>query len=597
MGFRPLDAAASTGSAPVTSSTTTPVSAPVSASGFRAFNASAPAPKVTTPPVAPVRAPNIGELDAKNVLEGADKIVSSVKTGAERLAAVPDLKTGGGTPIKEAVGIEARKTGALLESLLGGASGAIQSTFAPVAAVIQKASQMASDNPTVQKFAQHPIISSMLDAGNNATHPLNEWAKTHPQAATDLSDALNVGLTLLGAPEGRAALGADMSKGTSAVKETIGQTYDATKGVATDLTKTGIEATKNALARRQAARAITDAKQVDTLTGTITQGKVADIEKAKTALSTIDARDVKTYQDLTDSLNEKIKNVSGKLDETLSTNKQERKIDDLSLTQKVGDSTVSHNYVKDAIEQLKAHYTATNDVVKLEKINQLEQEANTTGLTVKEVNDLARLHGQDIEAFNANGQAASGLTKQSAENTRSGLKSTAKELFGDKTFQAADDQLTALIRTRDLAKQMTEQVAKLQQKIKERTFGEKIGRLAGTALNIFGLNTPKGFVEYFLGRGTGLKTLNALDLEKALQKNLKNLQKALQPGASEKDVISALQQIIDSAPKTPVKAPEVAPTSKQPKIKESTGVLRYTERPNVPRETGSKTVPKSNKGQ
>lgn len=291
------------------------------------------------------------------------------------------------------------------------------------------------------------------------------------------------------------------------------------------------------LESRKVANLMRDAKALDNLAGTIVQGKTTDIEAAKNALSTIDTEGVESYTDLKHVLDERINNIDSKLDETLATNPKLIK----------GGPGASHDYVQDAIGQLKDHYTATNDIPKLEQIKQLEAKANSEGLTIKEVNDLAKIHGRDLNAFNANGQAASGLSKQAAENTRTGLKATARRAFDNPAYKAADVENFKLIKTRDLVAKLEENVNALQQKIKTRTWGEKLGNLAANVVNIVGFNSPKAFIEYFLGRGTGLKTLNALDLQEALQANLTRLQKALKPGIPESDVIKNLQEIVDTA--------------------------------------------------
>ena len=342
---------------------------------------------------------------------------------------------------------------------------------------------------------------------------------------------------------------------TPEVKRDFKALWDSLMGVGTIVagkqvvtgTPKVISEVKQVIETRQIANLVRDTKALDTLTGTVTQGKTTDIMAAKRALSSVDTTGVKTYSDLANVLDEKITNISNKLDEGLATSKEVKKLPDLTLKSTVGEETVSHNYVRDALSQLKEYYIKTNDVPKAQAVSQLEAKAITQGLTVKELNDLAKVHGQDLSGFNASGELASGLSKQAAENTRTGVKSTAREMFDNPTFKVADKELSNLIKTRDLVSQVEEKVFELQRKVKTRTLGEKVGRMAGQVLNLLGANTPKGFIEYFLSRGTGLKTLNALDLESALSKNLKLLQGALKEGATEADVMNNLQQIINSA--------------------------------------------------
>lgn len=474
---------------------------------------------------------NLGQVAAQETLAGAQKSGSAITEGASKFAALPVVQPGSKTPVLEAAGNVAKRTGTLLETGLGTAAGAVRSIFAPLTAIFQKAGSTAANATGI-----HP-----LDAMANSPigQKLDSWAQAHPEAAKNLMDAVTVAGGALGDTGGiKNLLNTDVNAGAKAAVDTIkavpGQVSEVAGGVKTI---------------NSVANATVDAKAMDSLAGQIVQGKAGDIIKAKAALSTLDTTGVKTYQDLSKVLGEKISNLSSKLDTTLETKNEVKPASDLVLKSKVGDSTVAHNYVADAISQLKSHYQATNDVNALAKVTQLEEKANTTGLTIKEINDLAKEHGQAINAFNANGQAASGLSKQAAENTRTGLKSTARELFGDPLYKTADQTISSLINTKSLIDDMAEKVGQLSQKIKTRTLGERAGRLAGQVVNTLGLNTPKGLVEYFLGRGTGLKTLNALDLQATLQKNLKSLQEILSQNASDATIESELQKIIDAAKK------------------------------------------------
>lgn len=317
--------------------------------------------------------------------------------------------------------------------------------------------------------------------------------------------------------------------------------------------KTGVESAKSAvtsaLETRRAARAVADARAVDNLAGTIVQGKTTDIAAAKKALTSIDTTDVKSYSDLVSALDEKVANLSAKLDETLFTNKEVKKLPDLLVKSKIGESTVSHNFVADAIRDLKELYKNTNDPTALERINQFEARAAKDGLLTKEVNDLARVYGEEFraKAFSKIGEPLTSVTAQGLENTRSGVKATAREMFNNPVFKAADADLTRLIKTRDLVEKVNENVAKLRQKVTERSFGQKVGRLAFQVIDMFSGGAVKGFVQSFVPRSAGLKIMNALDLEEGLAKNLKRLQDVLDKNLSEAQMEAKLQEIIDSA--------------------------------------------------
>jgi len=334
----------------------------------------------------------------------------------------------------------------------------------------------------------------------------------------------------------------DKNPKTAYVGEKIGQI-----GGAATLIKSGISAVKNI---PSVAKNIAEKKGIalKDISGGIVQGEKADRPKALNVFSNLDTSNVKTYDDLTKTLNEAITHRAGMLDKVLETNPAVKKLKDLSYKVKIGDKEVAHNYVKDSLDQLKNHYLKTNNVEDFAKIRQLEAKATKEGLSVKEINDIARQHGRELNAFNADGVTPStGLSKQAAENTRTGLKDTAKGLFKNDIYDATDKSLSEMIRTRHLTQEMADKVNDLQQKVQQRGYGERVGRLMSKVINTIGLNTPKGMIEYFLGRGTGLKTLNALDLEKNLAKNLKKL-KSLTEG-SEDEIAKKLESFLAKSKK------------------------------------------------
>lgn len=287
-------------------------------------------------------------------------------------------------------------------------------------------------------------------------------------------------------------------------------------------------------------------KDVDSLVGSIVQGKKADIAIAKKALSNIDIGGVKTYEDLGKVLDTKVKTLSSKLDEVLGTRTDTKQLSKLKISTKVGDQNVSHNYVEDALNQLNELYKKTNDPAALAEISQLNKKAIIEGLTIKEVNDLAKKHGIEFgrKAFGKMGEPLTSVSAQAFENTRSGLKDTAKELFNDPIYDATDELLSHLIHTRKLVKDMSENVNKLQQKIITKGWGEKVGNLVAKISNVLSLGTLKGAVNFFIPRGEGLKVLNALDLEKVLQKNLQQVQALVSSNLPEATVIQRLEQML-----------------------------------------------------
>lgn len=442
----------------------------------------------------------------------------------------------------------------------GDTAGAI---FAPISAVIGAALK----NTGAQK-----VIDWIGEKGADLSHiadipAVQDFAMKHPNAGEDFGRALNL---ILGSQE------KGKIEPSTMVDRTIKQVTPAI-----DSAKATIDTAKTKIAEipKQVKEQVKPTVNPDRVAGTITQGDIQDIPASKRVLSSVDPTKIKTYSDLSKVLGDNLKEMKAGQDTHTGASDVVKKLPDLTTETKVGDKTVSHNYVSDALDQLKTLYEKINDPTAAAKIDQLKAKAESTGLNSSDVNEIAREHGRVLNAFNANGEASTGLTKQAAENTRTGLKTTAGELSGDaKTFKTNDKAISETIKVKDLVDTMSEKVNDLKQKIQDRGFGEKVGRVIGQAINIVGLNSPKGFIEYFLGRGTGLKTLNPIDLESALQKNLKALQDVLNnKNLSESQVESKVKSIIDDHQKALNQDRKVGDTSK-PK---TTKILKITKKPTI----------------
>jgi hypothetical protein len=101
------------------------------------------------------------------------KITSSVGNAADNLAA--DNASGDNSLLGEF-----KKAGHLVEGGLGAAAGAAQAIFAPFSAAFQKIADDTGVHP-VQTFMQSPQGQAFVN-----------WAKAHPELATNLGDALTV---------------------------------------------------------------------------------------------------------------------------------------------------------------------------------------------------------------------------------------------------------------------------------------------------------------------------------------------------------------------------------------------------------------------
>lgn len=326
----------------------------------------------------------------------------------------------------------------------------------------------------------------------------------------------------------------------------------------------GVEKVQTTLADR-AAKA---AGEADHLIGTIIQGQAKDIPAARRAFSQIDTTGIKTQKDLGDALDAKIKVGSEKLREALGYEPYVKPLDELTLTSKVGDIEVSHNFVDDALNQLDEYYAKTGNYEDAAKIKALKNKAATEGITLEEINDLAIRHGQDLSGFNpATGELASGLKKQMAENTRKGLKETARKQFNNKVYNETDAALSDLIKTRDLVRENEEAVLKLKQRTRDATLPERAGALLEQVLNFASFGTSRGFLQS--GRDLGLfkaKTnMDAVEIEKLMNKNLKRLKEIINSPSNQME--SKLEDFLLENKVMPVRPPRIQKKFLEPKPK------------------------------
>lgn len=258
--------------------------------------------------------------------------------------------------------------------------------------------------------------------------------------------------------------------------------------------------------------------------GRVLQGEIRDQKLGTKILPKVDTEGVKTYSELSKRIQTEIDEGLAKVDETLGKDKKARTLDDLAQTITVGKGkdklTGRTNYVETALEEMQGHYKAIGDTKKTLEIQRIINKARTKGLTPTEINKLAKQHGTDLNAFNANGQLSSGPSKQAVENTRKGLKETARSFIKGTKAAKTDKEVSDMIRVKELVDEAAEKVSALRQRIKERSLGAKLGAGAFRVFDLLTGGIAKGAIGAAFPSNVGLKTLNYLDLEKELAKNL-----------------------------------------------------------------------------
>lgn len=304
----------------------------------------------------------------------------------------------------------------------------------------------------------------------------------------------------------------------------------------------------------------------------ITQAEPGEIPAAQRGLTGIDPTSVKTFADLSGKLDTNIKQELANVDKNVGAVTEKFTPADIQKEIPVagGQSPIVSDPVGEGLKQLETFYEKTNDPQNLARIKGLQDTYTNDGLTPKQINDIAREHGSELNGYNANGELASGLTKQAAENTRAGIKGVVDNLAPDAGRQASDAHISDLIRTKELVDEMDRKAQLLQNRMKEYSPLQKAGRFAGKAVDMFSGGVVKGFLRSILGiGGENGTTLNALDLQKQLGSNLKLLERlnSMNPEAAIQEIGKAIQKqeqlalpAGSTAPTTPNTSP-VLPTA------------------------------------
>jgi len=339
-----------------------------------------------------------------------------------------------------------------------------------------------------------------------------EWSQKHPEAAKDIENVLDITALF-----GTVQAGKQLAQGAQKAGQATMQSAKSGLQSGKELINKGKTALQPPLPTPKKAM------------GEILQGKSKDIKTGFNALKNVDTTGVKTYPELLSKVEGSIKNLATKVDDTLDDTTQ-LGLDKLKLSGKTkAGEAVSVDYVSRALKDLKELYTSVGDDIATKNIDDLAKQIQTTGMTRKAVNDLAKTYGQEFKekAFSKTGDALTSVNAVKLENTREALKMIARQGPGGKVAKSFDKSMSSLYRVRDLVRKNVEAVNKLNQKIQERGLLEKFGHAVTKYGDIATGGTIRGLVGGLLPRGVGNKVMNALDLEQMLQRNLKIIEQRL----------------------------------------------------------------------
>jgi hypothetical protein len=318
--------------------------------------------------------------------------------------------------------------------------------------------------------------------------------------------------------------------------------------------------------------------KVDRAVGQIGQSKKGDLAQHKEAILSLDPAelaDIKTYDDLQEAVGERLTALRETQDKILASVPEPKPLDSFGQSVGAGKAEVKSNPVVSALDNLQELYEKTNDPESLSSLLSLRDKAETVGLTAAEVNQIARDYGSEFgsKAFSPrSGEALTSVNAQAYENTRKAVKESARALLPDDASKALDASMSDLLELQRAAEQVNEKVNALQNKIKERGLGEKIGRLLGQAFDIATFGTGKGFItKAFFPSGVGEKQLNYLDIQKMLPKNIKLLEAALNAGDDKLAAFVAKLVRLTEPAATPFAARKAGEAATQEKKKEEGG--------------------------
>lgn len=256
---------------------------------------------------------------------------------------------------------------------------------------------------------------------------------------------------------------------------------------------------------------------------------------------------IKSYSELAGRVQDAIDQNQSIVDKAHASNVKPVKLNDLGqkISAGAGNTKLTRtvNYVKDGLNQLRDFYNKTGDTAGELRIAALQRKATTKGLTSTEINGIAREHGRVLNGYNANGELASGLKKQAAENTRQGIKNTARSFLSSDAAKIADQKTSNLITLKGHLEDVQKGINNLANKVEKRGMIQKIAGGLAHGVNFATGGAPKAFFQkLFLESNIGNKSGNYLDFEQRLQRNLKILNRL--NGSTDTDVEKFLRAVI-----------------------------------------------------
>jgi hypothetical protein len=245
-----------------------------------------------------------------------------------------------------------------------------------------------------------------------------------------------------------------------------------------------------------------------------------DINAGLEELGKLDITDINNYDDFQKVVKAKISNLLNLVDEKLGENKNIFKLNDLKTTTQVGKKNVVINYVKEAINNLISEFKKANNPVMAEEANQLLQKAKNKGLTLQEINNVARSWGEfGKKAFSKTGEALTSVSALKSENIRRGVKEILRS-FDLQGTEKIDKQISRLIRIDNLIQKNIEGINSILARSEKLNLPQ---RLLGKVRILFNPKNITGRI--WGGIPVNNKYFSLSEAETVLNKNLEQLKK------------------------------------------------------------------------
>lgn len=344
---------------------------------------------------------------------------------------------------------------------------------------------------------------------------IQKYQALPPETQRDIDAVLGIG-SLATELTGFGIAGRGAKVGMKAGKEAIESGVKAVKPVISQTAKRGKELVKPT---------ITPQKAVEEILG----GRKDIPDWATKTLQKVNTTKVKTFDELEQTIKKTVNKLQKQVDTELGKDTTKIPLKQLTTQQITsGGQTVKTNYVQNAISHLKETYSKSGDAVLAKEMDELLKRAKTEGLTKLEVNNLARKYGSEFKekSFGKIGEPLTSVSAKLYETTRKGLKDVARGGLKGSKAEIKDQLTSRLLSVNKLIAKQKEAVSALRRRIEDRGILEKLGHGTTKVLDMVSGGAIRGVVGGLLPRGVGYKTLNALDLEKLLQRNLKIIREA-----------------------------------------------------------------------